>query len=312
VSHTSGGVLSKPYTFIVNPVAGRGAAVRIMGKIRPFLRAAGIDHDEYSTLGPGHATDLARGAPGAWVVAVGGDGTINEVINGIVGTGKTLGVIPAGSGNDFVKSVSISKKPLEAVRNLVLGHVRTVDVGTVRTGVIRDGTEKVQHERLFLNGVGVGLDAAVAAKTKEIPYLSGILLYLAAVLTTIGKYRAPRFQASVDEYRWNAEQLLVAIGNGRSAGGGFYLTPGAIVDDGLLDVAAIRRLKLTQILRVLPYVVLGKLQEKHGVKFMRGKKIRLESDTSFTVHADGEIVGRNVNSVVVGMHEAQLRIIAGP
>jgi YegS/Rv2252/BmrU family lipid kinase len=246
------------------------------------------------------------------VVAVGGDGTINEIANGIIGEGKTLGVIPAGSGNDFVKSVSISRRPDEAVRNLAAGRLRDVDVGTVRTSVFQNGAEKVQDERLFLNGVGVGLDAAVAAKIKEIPYLSGILLYLAAILTTVGKYRAPRFEGSVDDHRWNAEQLLVAIGNGRSAGGGFYLTPNAVVDDGLLDVSAIRRLKIPQILRVLPYVVMGKLQEKHGVKFMRGRKIHLESESCFTVHADGEIVGRDVNSVEIGMHGARLQVVAGP
>jgi diacylglycerol kinase (ATP) len=294
-----------PYTFIVNPSAGKGAGGLLLDPLQNELRSRRISHDIVLTSGPGHATQAARESLSTTVVAVGGDGTINEVANGLPGTEKMMGIIPAGSGNDFVKSVSIPSRLAPALDVLLRGTHRSIDLGTVATG---DGNSL---PRSFVNGVGVGFDAAVAAKTREIKSLSGIALYLAAVFQTLGHYVAPTFTISMGASPpVIGRNLLIAIGNGVCAGGGFFLTPDAKVDDGLLDACVVDDKNFLEILWLMPRVILGKHHNVTGVNFHRDKNFAISASEPFFVHADGEIVGTNVTSVRIGIQPAALRIIA--
>ena len=179
-----------------------------------------------------------------------------------------------------------------------------IDLGTVAT----DGGNS--SSRLFVNGVGAGFDAAVAAKTREIKYLSGIALYLAAVFQTLGHYRAPVFTIDTGASApLVGRNLLIAIGNGQCAGGGFYLTPDALVDDGLLDACVVDEKNLLQILLLMPRVMLGKHHHVAGVKFLRSKQFTITASAPFFVHADGEIVGTNVLGVRLAIVPAALRVI---
>jgi diacylglycerol kinase (ATP) len=293
------------YTFIVNPAAGKGAGGRILDPLQNELRSRRIPHDIALTTGPGHATRLARESTSPTVVAVGGDGTINEVANGLFGTDRALGILPTGSGNDFIKSVSIPSRLFPALEILLRGNSRSIDIGTVDAG---EGNSSL---RLFVNGVGVGFDAAVAAKTREITSLSGIALYLAAVFQTLGHYQAPEFTIAMGASTpLVGRNLLIAIGNGRCAGGGFFLTPDAIVDDGLLDACIVDDKGLLEILMLMPRVMLGKHHNVRGVKFVRSNEFIITASNPFFVHADGEIVGSNVTGVRVGLRPSALRIIA--
>jgi diacylglycerol kinase (ATP) len=294
-----------PYTFIINPAAGKGAGGRILDPLQNELRSRGIPHDVVLTTGPGHATSVARESSSPTVVAVGGDGTINEVANGLLGSDKALGILPGGSGNDFVKSLSIPSRLAPALEILLRGHQRRMDLGTVAAG---DGNSS---SRVFVNGVGAGFDAAVAAKTREITSLSGIALYLAAVFQTLGHYRAPRFTITAGASApIIGRNLLIAIGNGQCAGGGFFLTPDAIVDDGLLDACIVDDKNLLQILFLMPRVMRGKHHHVRGVKFLRSSEFNISASDPFFVHADGEIVGSNVLEVHVGLMPSALRVIA--
>jgi diacylglycerol kinase (ATP) len=300
-------------TVILNPKAGQGAAAKLVSFLREGFQRRDAGYHMTMTSGPGHATELARSAKGSVVVAVGGDGTINEVVNGLVGTDKCLGIIPAGSGNDFIKSVKIPSNPSLALDRLFNDQRISVDIGTVEChqnwpSPSGDGATSI---RCFVNGVGVGFDAEVAAKTGEIRFLTGIPLYLLAVLRTLGRYRSPEFEIRIDEFRERARKLLIAIGNGRCAGGGFYLTPDARVDDGELDVCLVDDIPIPKILRLMPRVMRG---NHHGIKqvnFQRGKEIDLASRDRFYVHADGEIVGRSVQRVEVRMLDWKLSVIGG-
>ena len=229
------------YTFILNPMAGKGAARKADDLLEVLLRDSGLKFRAWHTEAPGHATQLARQATTSHVVAVGGDGTINEVVNGLAGTDKIMGIIPTGSGNDFIKSVGIPRSMKKALDVLKAGHV-TDD--RCRHGPDRpDGTTgacSMLRARLFANGVGIGFDAAVARRVSEITGLRGTALYLLAVLQTLGRYRSPEFTVRTDDETWSGRELLIAVGNGRCAGGGFYLTPEADVDDGILDVTVIQ------------------------------------------------------------------------
>ncbi len=300
------------YTFILNPKAGRGATARLAKSLRSALRERNVDHDLVFTTRPGEATELARKAAGRYVIAVGGDGTVNEVANGVIGSDKIMGVIPSGSGNDFVKMVNQGKGFTAVLDRLLQGQTRRIDVGTVECSGNGTPGSIAEPRRYFVNGVGIGFDAAVAARTREIKYLRGTFLYLVAVFQMLGKYRAPLFHISSDgRSTEESRHLLIAIGNGTCAGGGFYLTPRAKIDDGVFDVCLIDDVSIGTILHLMPKAMRGKHLNARQVKYFYSKDLALQADGSFYVHADGEIVGRNVSATHITLHANSLEVLRG-
>ena len=294
------------FFFIVNPVAGRRANGRTVETILKRMEKSGASYELVYTTGTGSASTLARTADAQVVVAVGGDGTVNEVGNGLVGSQKALGVIPIGSGNDFVKAISVTRDQAESI--LLSGKRKRIDVGLI--SVTKNGSEKTS--RYFLNGVGIGFDAAVANRTKHIKHLRGTLLYIVAVLQTLGKYEAPSFSVHLDGSALpQMKNLLISIGNGQCAGGGFYLTPDAMIDDGVLDICMIRDISIGGILRIMPKVMRGKHRSSESVSFHRARKIAVSADRGFHIHADGEIVGENVREVEIEVCSAKLNVVVG-
>lgn len=299
----------RKHVFIVNPKAGRGAGRRTLNELPGRLTGWPNEYQIIETSGPGEASEIARSVDSEVCVAVGGDGTINEVVNGLIGTNRTLAILPSGSGNDFAKSIGIPKSTAAALEIIRAGKSKSIDVGTVACGANSDSRN--QSKRLFANGVGIGFDAAVAAKTLEIPHLSGTMLYLVAVLKTLGKYRSPLFHISIDGRTTVSHNLLIAIGNGVCAGGGFYLTPDAKVDDGQLDVCLVEEMSIAGILQLMPRVMKGKHGTFKGVEFQRGACVSIHGDAPFFVHADGEIVGDGVTDVQVSLVDQSLSVIVG-
>jgi YegS/Rv2252/BmrU family lipid kinase len=301
------------FTFIVNPVSGKGIGKKAVKLLHREIRSKIPTYELVLTEREGHATEIARDAPMGTVIAVGGDGTVNEVANGIVGSAKFLGIVPTGSGNDLTKSLNIPSKLSDTIDVLLKGKTIAIDVGSIscskQPGI---GESKGNSAvRYFVNGAGIGLDAAVAEKTRHIRYLTGTTLYVAAVLRTLGKYRAQMFEISVDSVSKASKQLLIAIGNGTCAGGAFYLTPHAKLDDGILDLCYIGDMPIHRILRLMPLVMKGKHIDSEGVSFEKGREINICSDTPFFVHADGEIVGREVSKVDIGILNRKLDVIVG-
>jgi diacylglycerol kinase (ATP) len=300
------------YSFIVNPVAGHGRSARVIPLVQQELAARGIPFEVLISSHPGESEALAGRSQGAIVVAVGGDGTINEVVNGIP-SGRTLGIIPTGSGNDLIKSLSLPKKPGEAFEALLRGKTSEIDLGRVRCAQENNSQNPaVITERLFSNGVGVGFDASVAIRKGEIPYLRGTPVYVLAVLQTLLHYTAPTFSLCTNGSPSTSHKLLLAaIGNGRCAGGGFYLTPNADPGDGQLDVTLVDDVPVWKILALMPSVMKGKHLGNPAVRSLRTSHLVLQSGTPFNVHADGEIVGRNVLRVEISLHTARLSVICG-
>ena len=299
------------FTFVMNPVAGKGAARKAVAALERLLRASDLSFEIVSTEYPGHATALARAASTPIVVAVGGDGTVNEVANGLVGSSKVMGIIPTGSGNDFVKSIGIPRNLRKALDVLKRRVVRKIDVGCVSCGKTQNGSTTYAPERYFVNGIGTGFDAEVAQRVSQIRRLTGTLLYLTAVLQTLGVYKAPYFRISADGRQSEGKRLLIATGNGKCAGGGFYLTPDADVSDGMLDLCMIEDVNLARILRLIPAVMRGKPVHDPHVAYERAAKIKLESPDTFCVHADGEVIGRGVNAVRMEVLPGALTVIGG-
>jgi YegS/Rv2252/BmrU family lipid kinase len=292
------------YTFIVNPAAGKGSGAKLPARLARILDGRGVSYKIVQTTGPGHATELARSADTPAVISVGGDGTLNEVTNGLAGSDKAVGVVPAGSGNDFIKSAGIPRGLEASVEKCLSGKILTVDVGTAFCG------ESPVQGRLFLNGIGIGFDAAVAVRTKQIRFLTGTALYMLAVFQTLARYTNPMMSVSIDGKTTRGKHLLIAVGNGVCAGGGFYLTPRASITDGLLDFCSIGDVRIGRILRLMPLVLWGKHVNKTDVvSYVQGKALVVESEEPFYVHADGEIIGERVKKARIELDARKLKVL---
>jgi len=307
----------KDFYVIFNPMASRGGAARSRDIIEQAFKGAGANCLIVSTERRGHAVDLAQqAAHERWpaVVAVGGDGVVHEVANGLMreagdGISTPMGVIPVGSGNDFVKMLEIPPhKPADAVRRLVKAEPRAVDIGCVRRHVTGEGPEGVWY---FTNGVGVGFDAQVAVHARGIKHLRGFAIYGWALLKTLQQLKSPRIQVIVDGVEIADRPLiLTTVSNGPCHGGSFWLCPGAVGDDGALDVLIADARSLPGVIRLLPLVLAGKHIGKPGVEIRRGQRVEVRSREPLPIHADGEIVAEWVRELVIEVLPGRLTVLA--
>lgn len=251
--------MSPPVHVILNPASGRGTGRRLRPEVEKELAKRGLYYSLEETSESGHAVALARAAAlrGArTVVAAGGDGTIHEVVNGLLqarNQGATacpaLGVIPIGTGNDFVKSVIGGTNRERAYQVLAHGAIRHFDLGRISwTG----GSE------YFMNGVGTGIDVEVVRQITRLPRLPGVASYLVGLLRALLRFRPLPLRMRIDGEELEQKVMIVAIGNGFCLGGGFRLFPDALPDDGHLDICIVDQLDLLQVMGLLPRILLGK------------------------------------------------------
>ncbi len=267
---------------VVNPMAGRGRAARAIPAICRVLENGKADFDIYVTKGPGDAITAARKAADEGyqvVAAAGGDGTANEVANGIAGREAVLGVIPCGSGNDMAISLGVPRDVERACRVLLGGNVRKRDLGRV-------------IDRYFVNAVGVGFDATVARMaTDRLRWLPvrGAPLYVIAVLRTLAEYRACEMIVTVDEKVMTVRPLLVAVGIGKTYAGGMKIVPDAEPDDGLYDICIIDAMGSMETLYNLPRVFTGSHTKVEKATMLRGRYVCIRSSAPVPLHMDGEV-----------------------
>lgn len=291
---------------IVNPRAGRGRAAQLEPAIRRHMEALGTDAAFVRTTRPGEAIDLARRAREEGfdtVVAVGGDGTSHEVINGLVAhaddhVAGTLGCIPAGSGNDFAIMCGVPQDVTRACEALVRGAERAVDIGEVSI----DG----RLRRVFSNAVGIGFDALVVHETRRHPRRRGLALYIPAVLRTIMvTLSAPRLAMTLDDVGIIEEKALLAVvSNGPREGGAFLVAPGARTDDGRLDLTVATEMTRLQMLAMLPRFVRGTHVGDPRIVSRQVRDITISSADALRIHVDGEILCEHA-------HEVSLRVLPG-
>ncbi len=272
------------YAVILNPISGRGRGRRLRPRLEALLQARGVEYELRETRGPGDAVRLAREARQAGaevVVAVGGDGTVHEVVNGLEGDGEVvLGVLPIGSGNDFAKLLDdLHKASLEEmVDRLLEGREVRLDLG--RAG-----------DRWFANAFGGGLDAQVAEESLKIRRLRGVLLYLVALLRVLRAYRPLAVRVETGEgVRFDGPFTLFTLGNGRCQGGGFWLTPLADPRDGLLDLVIAGPLSIPGILGLVPRALRGTHLSHPAVEMVRTEQAWVEVPDRATLQADGELI----------------------
>jgi diacylglycerol kinase (ATP) len=279
---------------IVNPVAGASSTRRKWPQINQLLKHIGLSFDYQYTEGTGHATELARTAASngyRYIVAVGGDGTVNEVANGILSStnakSTSLGVISTGTGSDFVRSLGIPRHYLHACSSLVSQRYSVIDVGVVQYHRLG----KTQ-QRFFVNGAGMGFDAAVVAATERLPkYFGGTVPYVLGLLRTLFGYRNKSVVLRVGDRVQTARTLSVVVANGSYFGGGMHVVPSAVPTDHLLDVMVIGDMGKFELLKSFPKVYKGTHITLPKVSTERATKIVIESQDKVLVHADGELLG---------------------
>lgn len=267
---------------VLNPIAGGHRAPACWRQIEPSARVAWPNLEVSLTEGPGHATVLTREAVSAGasrVVVVGGDGTIQEAVAGLVHTGVPLAVIPAGTGNDFSRTHLIPRNLAQAMVVASGRHTRKADVGLV-------------NGRPYVNVAGVGFDAEVAAWTKyRTRWLRGPWLYVAGVLSQLLLFRPQRMTFTLDGVPQTQKCLLIAVGNGRYYGGGMMVCPSAEPDDGMLEVVVGGDLSKGETLALLAKVFSGQHIGRPKVNRSAAQLVTIEGPAHLAVHADGEPVG---------------------
>lgn len=270
------------YLCIVNLVAGKGGTAKIWPTIKNNLeRLKGeliIRFTQYSQ----HAQKIAQEAKNLnvqGIIIVGGDGTVNEVINGLEDFDIPLGVIPTGSGNDLTRTLCIPRDPLEAIITIAQGKRKEINIGQV------DG-------KYFANVASVGFDAAVANWVNNNKVLKGSYAYMAAIFYNLLKNNHYKVSIKMDNNLIERECTLVAIANGKYYGAGQKIAPKALMDDNLFDVVIVSPVSRIEILKTLPTIKKGHHTHNPHVSIYRAREVTIDSlkDKEISVQADGEIL----------------------
>jgi len=265
------------------------------------LRDAGVSFELAETSAPGEAERLAAAAYGFDdVIAAGGDGTVHEVVNGLLraGTGAALGVLPLGSGDDFAKMLP----PGEAVARIARGKPQPMDAGRIRS----EGTE-----RYFANGMDIGFGAHAARNVRRVPrLLTGFGAYLGALAMTLARYPMLEVRLQLDEGEPFAHTTaMTAVMNGRAFGGSFHVCPDACADDGELDLLIADGVGRLEILRLVPRIMRGTHAGDPRLKLTRARRVLIESEAPLLVEADGEIAFEDARRLEIAVLPGALRVL---
>jgi len=265
---------------IVNPAAGRGQAGAALGRIQKWVRQRAPEVELLISEYPGHATELVRQAPpDARIVAVGGDGTVHEVVGGL-GLRQKLGIVPIGSGNDIARMAGLLRRGLEAALTVaVWGGVSRYDLG-------------LANGEPFASGATAGLDASVAKRAFSAPKpLRGLPRYLWALMLELRHLSLPRVQIEVDGRPvYEGPMLITAVMNSPTYGGGFKIAPMARPDDGRFDLIRAGSFGRLGVLGILPRLIVGKHLSHPQVGHTPGLTFAIEFDREVPMQADGELM----------------------
>jgi YegS/Rv2252/BmrU family lipid kinase len=300
---------------IINPNAGNGKGKKDWPQISSLLEQAGLKYDKIFTKGIHDATFLAGEAlRQGWrkFLVVGGDGTMNEVVNGILGQQEVpagecrLGIISVGTGNDWGRMFGIPTDYAGAVETLRQEHCFLQDAGIVRYE--QDGKK---NQRYFINIAGLGFDAVVVqrANHQKQKGKSGMMIYLRTLFTTLASYRHTHTTLDLDGRTFADDVFTISIGIGRYSGGGMMQTPHAVPDDGYFDVTIIRKIGKLDILLHFGMLFNGRLPEHSKVTTCRARKIRIDSTPPIHLEVDGETLGHS--PIEMEILEKKVAIVVG-
>lgn len=271
------------HLFIINPAAGKGKTLEYIPKIQKAFLDTNEEYFIEITEKPGHATEIVKKyvkEANYRVYSIGGDGTLNEVLNGIVGTDSSLGIIPSGTGNDFIRSMKKTNNKSDILERTIKGSEELIDIAKA-------------NGRYFINISSVGIDAEIAhnaSKIKKIPILPGKLAYFISIFITLFKYKSKSLYIDIDGKVNNVDTLLLAVANGKYYGGGMLVAPKANYTDGFFDVCMVKNLSKLKILFLFPRLIKGTHENIKEVTFFNSKQVKISSLKELSLNIDGEIL----------------------
>jgi diacylglycerol kinase (ATP) len=266
--------------FIINPIAGKGKAKEMLPLIEEICKRQKIVYEIVYTTGPKDGIKLAKdGVLSGFqrIISVGGDGTLNEIVNGIAGSDVVLGVIPGGTGNDFIRSIYKDVAIERIVENAIIGTVKKIDLAKC-------------NDTYFINIGSGGFDAQVALESEKTrKYFSGSTAYLVALLKMLVVYKGKKMKVTIDDMEFEKNTFLVAVANGKYYGGGILPAPMADMADGVFDICIVGIMTKLKMFRLFPRYMKGTHAGIKEVSFYRGKHIKLAAEEPFAVNVDGEV-----------------------
>ena len=272
------------HLFIVNPAAGKGKTLKIVPDIKELMESNSLSYKIEITKAPRHATEIegeyVKQYRNLRVYAVGGDGTLNEVLQGVAGSDAALGNVPSGTGNDFLKSFCSEKDTMLILCNIINAEPVPVDLCKM-------------NDMYFLNIASAGFDADVVANTqylKRLPLIKGKIAYIGGILMSLIRLKNYEATFYIDgEEIYMPSVLLSAFANGKYYGGGMMPVPTAVPDDGFLDICLIDGRTRLKILRFFPRFIKGEHTKMKGVAVKRCRSVRMTCPSPVHVNADGEL-----------------------
>lgn len=271
------------HVFIVNPTSGKGYAKKLIPVISKICTHENINYIIEITKYPGHATEIAKNyslEENVRFYAVGGDGTLNEVLNGMLYSSCSLAVIPAGSGNDFIKTVYSPLTIDKLIMDLINGETKLINIGKI-------------NNKHFINISSIGIDAEITYNAKifkKNPLIPSKLSYLFSIFTTLIKYSSYNLEIYIDDIYIKDKILLIAIGNGKYYGGGMKVLPNANPFNNNFDICVVKSMSKLNILRLFPVLIKGNHERlKNYVTFYKGSNILIHSKENVKINVDGEI-----------------------
>ncbi|AXF57823.1 diacylglycerol kinase family lipid kinase [Salicibibacter kimchii] len=290
------------YHFIVNKVSGNGRGLTIWKNVEKMLTAKQINFRVFFTKYPSHATEISKEVKTGVIIVIGGDGTIHEVINGLIRSNIPMGIIPAGSGNDFARALDIPSNAEEAFEWILKGEQRTVDIGRV-------------EDRSCATVIGIGFDGKVAqtvnaSKTKKWMnfFRLGKITYIISVFRVLLGFQPADISIKIDDKTEKMTDVwLVAVANFPYYAGGMAICPNAKGNDGYLELCVVQGMSKFQFVRAFPGVFKGKHVSHPSIKMRTGKQIEISSSSAMIVHGDGEIIGET--PININVEEKALHVI---
>ncbi len=284
---------------VVNPAAARGGARRVWPRVQALLQERGVSYTARFTQAPGHATELVRSAlleGSETVVVIGGDGTVNEAVNGFFENGQNinpnakLAVVPKGTGTDFSRTLGLPDELPVLVDIILQARSRQIDVGVLRCR----SADGAPVERCFINIADLGYGGALLDRVNGFTkFLGGFLAYLTGMLYTLMFYDNQPISFRIDDgEEHQGVYNAVIVANGQYFGGGMWIAPGARLDDGCFEIVLVGDVSKADVVRNLPKIYRGTLSEHDKVQVLSGRKLEVWSDERVLLDADGELPGQ--------------------
>jgi diacylglycerol kinase (ATP) len=296
-----------PATVILNPYANRWETGRRAAELKTIMQEEGIDFELKVTEGPNDATVLASEAIKSGhtpLIAAGGDGTISEILNGLMQAtlpgdypAGPFGLLPLGTANDLTDALGIPRDLREAVRVITAGKTRAIDLGRV-------------NGRYFGNNAAVGLEPMVTIENIRLTWMKGIIRYLASAVIAI--FKRPAWNANVewDDGSYNGSLTLVSVGNSPRTGGVFYMTPQAVLDDGLLDFIFAPSLGKLRLFQLLPKAQTGEHIKEPEIQMHRTRRLSIKIEPQTPIQADGELISTNATEILYEVLPGALQVFS--